>query len=118
MNRPLTLDRLESLWGCPVYDRDGERVGSLEDVFQGVRGRAPRWLGIGTGPLGRTLAVVPGGDAVELRHGVQVAYLAEDVLGAPELRQDDLDDEMSRMLEAYYAPLAAANERAVTSSAG
>ena len=118
MNRPLTLDRLESLWGCPVYDRDGERFGSLEDVFDGAEDRRPRWLGVGTGPLGRTLVVVPGRDAAELRHGVQIAFLADDVLQAPELRHDDLDDQMAETLEAYYAPLAAAKMPAVSSSAG
>jgi PRC-barrel domain len=118
MNRPLKVDRLEALWGCPVFDRDGEKVGSLEDVFEEAENGEPGWLGVGTGLLGRRLVVVPGRGAIEIQHGVRVAYLSDDVQQAPELRQDELDAQTIRTLEAYYAPLTLPKQRAVTSSAG
>jgi hypothetical protein len=103
MPQPLTSDRIEELWGCPVFDRAGQKIGTLEEVFDEAAGRGPRWLGIGIGLLGRRLVLAPADGAVETYHRITVSYPLEIVHAAPEVRHDDLDEETARTLEAYYA---------------
>jgi hypothetical protein len=101
MERRLTGDQLEELWGHPVWSRDGEVIGTLEDVFPEQGGNRPRWLGVA--PSGcRRLVLVPLEGAFVATDGVAIAYTRAIVSEAPALGAPDLDDDTARRLDAYW----------------
>ena len=55
----LSVDKLLEMRGKPVYDRAGEKIGSIEDIYVDDETREPEWLGLGTGFLGMKHAIVP-----------------------------------------------------------
>ena len=98
-----TRDQLDGLWGCSVRDHLDAHVGTLEDVFYDERDSEPDWFAIGTGLLGRRLVLVPANGAVVRGFTVVLAFGADVVKGAPELRNDDLDADTVQGARDYYA---------------
>ena len=102
MHGHVTQARLEGLRGHPVSDRDGRRIGHLEEVYYGNRSQQPEWVGISMGFLGTKLVLAPVHGSSATGDGLAVAYSRELVDAAPELYEDDLDRELQRELIAYY----------------
>jgi hypothetical protein len=113
MDQRLTGEQLDELWGHPVWSRDGQLLGSLEDVFPEHGGHRPRWLGIGTGALAGRLALVPIEGAYIAADGVAVAHTRDVVELAPELYESNLDDATARELRVYWAAVQS-SERAAS----
>jgi hypothetical protein len=102
MDQRLTGEQLDELWGHPVWSRDGELLGSLEDVFPEHGGHRPRWLGVGSGVPAGGLLLVPIEGAYIAADGVAVAHTRDVVDGAPELHESNLDDATARELRRYW----------------
>ena len=54
----ITVDQLAAMRGTPVYDSNGEKIGAVEEIYYDERTSEPQWIGIGTGFLGLSHAVV------------------------------------------------------------
>jgi hypothetical protein len=104
-------DRIERFRGSPVLDIAGRRIGYLEEIFYDADTHAPAWLGVATGFLGTRLVIAPMRGADALREGLQVGYVRERVMAAPDLCDEELDEATERDLSEHYG-LARAIRRA------
>ena len=99
----LSVDKLLEMRGKPVFDREGEKIGSIEDIYIDDETRQPEWLGLGTGFLGMKHAIVPLGDASLREDGIGVPYPKDKVKDAPDSEGDDISAEKEAELARYYA---------------
>ncbi len=91
------LDNIRDWRGQDVVDRDGEKIGTLADVYFDIDSSEPQFACVKTGLLGRRLTFVPLRDASAGRDRLQVAYDKDRVHGAPTI---DPDGELSEQEEA------------------
>ena len=85
MTETLTVDRLSQARGQPAYSSDGEKIGTVEEIFVDEETGQPEWVTTGTGLLGTKKAVVPV-QAADLREdGLYVPYSKDQVQGAPDV---------------------------------
>jgi hypothetical protein len=54
----ITIEQIHSLAGRDVYDRHGDRIGSVGQLWHDGSGR-PNWAGVKTGLLGLNESLVP-----------------------------------------------------------
>jgi len=112
MDARVTQDRLERLRGYPVCDRAGALIGHLEEVFYDNATQLPEWLGVAAGFLGTRLVIVPVAGARAGADGLTVAYARGLVEAAPDLCDDELDEETENELSAHYGLAFRASQRA------
>ena len=81
----MTIDDLVAARGTAVYSSDGDKIGSVEEIFVDEETGQPEWVTTGTGLLGTKKAVVPV-QAADLREdGLYVPYSKDQVQGAPDV---------------------------------
>ena len=80
----MDIERIESWRGQDVLDRDGEKLGKLEDVYVDLGSDEPGLAGVKTGLLGRTVRLVPLRDATFARDAIRVTIAKERFDNAPE----------------------------------
>ncbi len=102
MNETWSLDRLQEMRGMPVYSSDGQKIGSVEEVFTDVDTREPEWVGVGTGFFGTKRVLVPLAGAEARGDGVYVGYTKDQVKGSPDIDSDEISQQTERDLYAYY----------------
>jgi len=99
----LDLDTVLGWRGRTVYDRDGEKLGKLGDVFLDHRTDVPAWGGIRTGLFGRRESYVPLERVVEEGDDLRVPYAKDVVTSAPQIDPDvALDPQEERALFEHY----------------
>jgi hypothetical protein len=78
--------------GKMLFDRDGEKIGKLQDVYVDVETDEPQFATVKEGFIGRHLTFVPLGGIQISPDGLQVAVTKEQVRSAPniELQGDEL----------------------------
>ena len=95
--------------GKPLSDRDGNKIGKLEDVYVDVETDEPVFGTVKEGFIGRHLTFVPLHGAVASPGGLQVVVSKEQVEDAPnietegELEQQD-ESELYHHFELNYVP--------------
>jgi uncharacterized protein (TIGR02271 family) len=102
--------------GREVVDSDGDKIGTLEEVYLDQQTGEPEWATVTTGFFGMKQSFVPLSDAEPTRGRVVVPYSKDQVKEAPSI---DPDGELSRQEEeqlyghygAEYGPLAEGDER-------
>jgi len=93
----------QALQGCDVYDRQGDKIGSLDDIYQDDDTGAPEFGLIRTGIFGTGSHFVPLRDASTHQDGIQVPFDKDQVRNAPGVEADDhLDQSEERALYEYY----------------
>ena len=98
-----SLEVLLSWRGRTVYDRAGEKLGKIGDLYLDDATDVPTYAGVRTGLLGRHESIVPLAGAEERDEDVHLPFDAELVRGAPSLDPDAaLDPEEAHALEAHY----------------
>jgi uncharacterized protein (TIGR02271 family) len=102
MQQELTLDRIEQMRGASVYDRDGDKIGKVEEIFYDEDTSRPEWIGIGTGLLGTKRVLVPVAGASASEEGLTVPYGKDQVKHSPDIDSDEIPQETERELYAYY----------------
>jgi sporulation protein YlmC with PRC-barrel domain len=103
MTLGLSVEQLLEMRGKPVFDKTGEKIGSIEDIYIDDRTREPEWVGLGTGFLGMKHAIVPLADASARDEGIEVPYEKDMVKGAPDIADDeDISSEQESELAKYY----------------
>jgi uncharacterized protein (TIGR02271 family) len=84
----MTQDQLAALQGTNVYDRNGDKIGSVGQVYLDAQNGDPEWVTVKTGLFGTKETFVPlrGADVAENR--VTVPYAKNQVKGAPQIDAD------------------------------
>lgn len=93
-----------TVWtGRDLYDADGDKIGTVEDIRYAEITLEPKWLVVKTGLLGTKHALVP---AIEVRHEgdrLVVSYDKDFVKHAPEAAHDEyVLEEEERKACTYY----------------
>ena len=98
-----SLEVLLSWRGNTAYDREGEKLGKIGDLYLDGATERPAYAGVRTGLLGRHESIVPLRGAEERDGDVHVPFDAELVRSAPSLDPDAaLDPEEEHALDAHY----------------
>ena len=96
----MTDNELDASWnvaewrGKMLVDRDGERIGKMQDVYVDVENDEPQFATVKEGFIGRHLTFVPLTGITVGPDGLQVAVSKEQVKAAPNIEQHG--DELSQ----------------------
>lgn len=94
---------INGLFGAKVLDVDGEKIGSVKQVFVGPDGGKPLFVSVATGLFGTSETFVPLRGATFDGEAVRVSYDKARVKNAPRIDADGSlsDDEHDRLWEYY-----------------
>jgi uncharacterized protein (TIGR02271 family) len=81
----IAQEQLTSLPGTDVYDRDGNKIGSLGQVYVDTRTQQPAWASVNTGFFGLKESLVPISEAETTDRGIRVPYEKQQVKDAPNI---------------------------------
>jgi sporulation protein YlmC with PRC-barrel domain len=99
----MEIERIEQWEGQNVVDRDGEKIGKLEDVYFETGSRDAVFGCVKTGMLGRRHFLVPLAGATVSRERVRVAYHHDQVTDAPQIEPGaTLESAMEQELARHY----------------
>lgn len=99
-NSGMTLDNLE---GRPVVGSDGEKLGTVADVYFDKDTRQPEWALVTTGLFGTKHSFVPITSASMTGDALQVPFTKQQVSDAPRLDDDgELSQDEEAMLAQHY----------------
>jgi uncharacterized protein (TIGR02271 family) len=102
MSEQITMDRLTALHGTAVYDRNGEKIGKVEEIYYDEDSNQAEWIGIGTGFFGMKRVLVPATGAEATDNGVTVPYAKEMVKDSPDIDSDPIEASAEQQLHSYY----------------
>jgi uncharacterized protein (TIGR02271 family) len=98
-----TLEDVQTWRGRTVVDPDGDKIGSIEDVYLDRQSGEAEWIVVKTGLLGTRVSFVPIRDARLDGDDVRVGYDKDKVKDAPNVESDgELSPEEERALYEYY----------------
>jgi sporulation protein YlmC with PRC-barrel domain len=98
----LTRDDLVEMQGVDVVDANGERIGSLEDVYYDDDTGRAEWIGIGTGIFGLRRRVVPVEGARREGDAIRVPYPKDVVKHSPTVDGEHIAPELEAQLYEHY----------------
>ena len=98
-----TLQDVQTGRGRTVVDRDGDKVGTVEDIYLDRQSGEPEWLAVKTGLFGANLSFVPVRDASATGDDVRIAHEKSLVKDAPTIDADgELSPDEERRLYEHY----------------
>ena len=92
-----TLEEVRTWRGGTVVDRDGDKIGSIDEVYMDEETGQPEWLAVKTGLFGTRLSFVPLAEASRSGDEVRVPYEKAQVKDLPSV---DPDGQLSQREEA------------------
>jgi hypothetical protein len=96
------IDTVLGWRGSTVVDRDGEKIGTFEELYLD-QGDRPAWAAVKTGLFGMRQTFVPLSEAEPVEHGLQVPYDKDQVKAAPNIDPDtQLTDDEEEQLHRHY----------------
>jgi uncharacterized protein (TIGR02271 family) len=96
----MTLEQLE---GRPVIGADGQKIGTVADVYFDKDTRQPEWALVTTGMFGTKHSFVPITSASTTAEGLQVPFTKDQVKDAPRLDDDgELSQDEELLLSEHY----------------
>jgi uncharacterized protein YrrD len=100
----ITHQNLAEWRGKELIDREGEKIGKLEDVYVDVETDEPIFGTVKEGIIGRHLTFVPLGGVTITPDSLQVPVLTDQVKDAPEiaLEGEELSEQAESNLYHYY----------------
>ncbi|MEW1720365.1 PRC and DUF2382 domain-containing protein [Streptomyces sp. NPDC093109] len=102
------FDNPSSLNGRSMYDQDGDKIGTVGQVYVGDRSGRPEWVTVKTGLFGMKESLVPLTGARRAGEDIHVPYAKETVKEAPRLDADEhLDPGQEKQLYRHYGLTAA-----------
>jgi uncharacterized protein (TIGR02271 family) len=102
MQQGIDMHRLTAMHGDAVYDANGDKIGSVQEIFYDNDTRQPEWIGIGTGFLRTKRVLVPVAGASVSDDGITVRYDKDQVKDSPTVDGDEIDESTERELYRYY----------------
>jgi sporulation protein YlmC with PRC-barrel domain len=98
-----TSQDVQTWRGMKVVDADGDKVGTIQDVFLDRQTGEPEWATVKTGLFGLKSSFVPIRDAEVIGDNeVRVPYQKEQIKDAPRVDDDELTPEEERRLWEHY----------------
>jgi uncharacterized protein (TIGR02271 family) len=98
-----TMQEIETWRGRTLYDRDGDKIGTIEDVYLDRSSGDPEWVAVKTGLFGSNVSFVPIRDASADGDDVRVSHEKDLVKDAPNVEADgQLSPEEERRLYQHY----------------
>jgi uncharacterized protein (TIGR02271 family) len=100
----ITLHDPDSIRGATVRDRDGEKIGTVDQLYMDTRTAQPEWMTVKTGLFGMRTTFVPiEGARPEGEDAVRVPYEKERVKDAPTIEPDqELTQPEEQRLYSHY----------------
>ena len=92
-----TIEEVQTWQGQTAHGRDGEKLGTVEDIYLDDQTGEPEWVAIKTGLFGAKLSFAPLAEATRSGDGVQLPYGKDQVKDAPSV---DADGQLSQDEEA------------------
>ncbi len=102
MQETLSIERLQELRGTTVYSSDGEKIGSVEEIYVDDQTEQPEWIGLGTGFFGTKRVIVPVEGADITGDRVTVPYTKDQVEGTPDIDGDEISQQTEAQLYSHY----------------
>ena len=102
----MTIGDISGFRGRDAIASDGEKLGSIDEIYEDTETGKPEWLAVKTGMFGSKVSFVPLAEATEADEGIRVPYTKDQVKDAPnadpsgELSQE----EESRLYRHYGLP--------------
>jgi uncharacterized protein (TIGR02271 family) len=93
----LQKDRILQLRGESLYDRDGDKIGTVEEIYLDTDSGAPEWALVSSGLFGGKSTFVPVAEATEADGDLRVPFDKATVKDAPKV---DPHGQLSRSEEA------------------
>src|SRR5688500_1377049 len=84
--------------GRELLDADGEKIGTVEELFRDEDTDQPEWAAVSTGMFGKKLSFVPIQNAEPTGESVRVPFSKSQIRDAPKI--DDSDGQLSQEEEA------------------
>jgi sporulation protein YlmC with PRC-barrel domain len=114
----MEIEQIEEWAGQDVVDRDGEKIGKLEDVYFESGSRDAVFGCVKSGMLGRKHFLVPFADATVSRDHIRVAYSQDEVKDGPQADPGaTLESGMQQELARHYGLPAGADRSYESASA-
>jgi sporulation protein YlmC with PRC-barrel domain len=109
----MEIEQIEEWAGQNVVDRDGEKIGKLEDVYFAAGTREVVFGSVKAGMLGRRHFLVPFADASVSRDQIRVAYSQDQIKEGPQTDpgatlESGMEQELARHYELDLTTLPAA----------
>ena len=102
MTQSYTMEDIQAAQGQPVYSSEGEKIGSVEEVFLDEETNQPEWIGLGTGFFGTKRVLVPVQGAEMRDDGFYVPYSKDQVKKTPNIDSDEISQETEQRLYSHY----------------
>ncbi len=98
-----TQEQLGEITGATAYDRDGDKIGKVGQVYSDDNTDQPKWITVNTGLFGTNESFVPLQGATSDGDRVTVAYDKATIKDAPNVSSDQhLDVDEEQQLYSYY----------------
>ena len=98
-----TLEDIKTWRGRDVVDSDGDKIGTLEDVYLDSASGEPEWAAIKTGRFGTKVSFAPLRDASATGDEVRIPYSKDQVNDAPKIESDgELSPDEEQRLYTHY----------------
>src|SRR5215218_4019362 len=98
-----TFEDVTAWRGRNLVDRDGDKIGSVEEVYVDRQSGEPEWLAVKTGLFGSKLSFVPLAEADASGDEVRVPYEKAQVKDSPSIESDgELSPEEESQLYRHY----------------
>jgi uncharacterized protein (TIGR02271 family) len=102
MQDTMSMESLQSARGQTVYGADGDKIGSIEELFVDEQTGKPEWVGVGTGMLGTKRVLVPVVGMEPSDDGFRVPYSKGQVKGTPDIDSEEISQETEAQLYSHY----------------
>src|ERR1700754_2326741 len=106
----ISQEQIPAVIDHPVYDSDGQKIGSARHIFYDDNTGYPEWVSVKTGMFGAE-TFVPIRDAHVVQDHLEVPYAKEKIKEAPAVAIDDaghLSEQEEHRLHVYYGIVAGA----------
>src|SRR3954468_16235787 len=98
-----TMQDIQTWRGRTLVDRDGDKIGKIEDVYLDRSSGEPEWVAVKTGVFGSNVSFVPIADASPDGDDIRVGHEKDLVKDAPNVDADgELSPEEERRLYQHY----------------
>src|SRR3954464_6373024 len=98
-----TMQDIETWRGRTLVDRDGDKIGKIEDIYLDRSSGEPEWVAVKTGLFGSNVSFVPISGAAPTGDDLQVSYEKDQVKDALNVDPDgELSPEEERRLYQHY----------------
>src|SRR3954447_12441339 len=100
---PMTREDVLSWRGQTMVDNDGDKIGTIDEIYLDAETNEPEWAVVSTGLFGNKQSFVPLGDANASGDGIRVPFEKATVKDAPRIDPDGrLSQEEERELYRHY----------------